>query len=54
MCHFLRRGTYASCLKGGADMTACRRISQLEVHQLFLSGLQVAYLVGLNGCEDPS
>ena len=39
--------------QGGADMTACRRISQLEVHQLLVSGLQIAYPVGLNGCEDP-
>ena len=39
--------------QGGTDMTACRRISQLEVHQLLISGLQVAYLVGLNGCKDP-
>ena len=34
-------------------MTTCRRISQLEVCQLLISGLQVAYLVGLNGCKDP-
>ena len=34
-------------------MTACRRISQLEVCQLLTSGLQVACLVGLNGCKDP-
>ena len=39
--------------QGEADMTACRRISQLEVCQLLVSGLQVAYPVGLNGCEDP-
>ena len=39
--------------QGGAEMTACRRISQLEVCQLLISGLQVAYLVGLNGCEEP-
>ena len=39
--------------EGGTDSMACRRISQLEVHQLLISGLQVAYLVGLNGCEDP-
>ena len=39
--------------QGGTDMTACRRISQLEVHQLLISGLQVAYLVGLNGHKDP-
>ena len=37
----------------GAEMAACGRISQLEVHQLLGSGLQVAYLVGLNGCEEP-
>ena len=34
-------------------MTTYRRISQLEVHQLLISGLQVAYPVGLNGCEEP-
>ena len=34
-------------------MTACGRISQLEVCQLLVSGLQVAYPVGLNGCEEP-
>ena len=34
--------------EGGADITACRRISQLEVCQLLVSGLQVAYPVGLN------
>ena len=39
--------------KGGTNSTACRRISQLEVHQLLNSGLQVAYLVGLNGCKNP-
>ena len=37
----------------GAEMTACRRISQLEVCQLIISGLQVAYLIGLNGCKEP-
>ena len=35
--------------QGGAEMTVCRRISQLEVCQLLVSGLQVAYPVGLNG-----
>ena len=34
-------------------MTNCGRISQLEVCQLLISGLQVAYPVGLNGCKDP-
>ena len=33
-------------------MTACRRISQLEVCQLLISGLQVIYPVGLNVHED--
>ena len=37
----------------GAEMTACRRISQLEVCQLLVSGLQVAYPIGLNGHEEP-
>ena len=37
----------------GAEMTACRRISQLEVCQLLISSPQVAYLIGLNGCKEP-
>ena len=37
----------------GAEMTACGRISQLEVCQLLISGLQVAYPIGLNGHEEP-
>ena len=37
----------------GAEMTACGRISQLEVHHLLISGVQVAYPIGLNGCEEP-
>ena len=36
-----------------AEMTACRRISQLEVHNLLVSGLQVAYPIGLNEHEEP-
>ena len=39
--------------QGGAEMTACRRISQLEVCQLLVSSLQVTYPVGLNGHEEP-
>ena len=39
--------------QGVAEMTTCRRISQLEVCQLLVSGLQVTYLVGLNGHEEP-
>ena len=38
--------------QGGAEMTACGRISQLEVHQLLMSGLQVTYPIELNGCEE--
>ena len=34
-------------------MTACGRISQLEICQLLISGPQVASPVGLNGCEEP-
>ena len=39
--------------EGGTNSTTCGRISQLEVHQLLISGPQVAYPVGLNGCKDP-
>ena len=54
-CHvpLPKEGKLGIMPQGGADMTACRRISQLEVCQLLISGLQVAYPVGLNGCEDP-
>ena len=37
----------------GAEMTTCRRISQLEVCQLLITGQQVAYPIGLNGHEEP-
>ena len=37
----------------GAETTACRIISQLEVCQLLISGPQVTYPIGLNGCEEP-
>ena len=39
--------------QGGTNMTACRRISQLEVCLLITSGCQIAYPVGLKGQEDP-
>ena len=39
--------------QGGTDMTACKRISQLEVCQHLVSGQHVTYLVGLNGHKDP-
>ena len=37
----------------GAEMTPCRQISQLEVCQLLVSDLQIAYPIGMNGCEEP-
>ena len=37
----------------GAEATACGRVSQLEVCQLLISGLEVAYPIWLNGCEEP-
>ena len=54
-CHVLlpKEGHLGIPPQGEADMTTCRRVSQLEVHKLLASGLQVAYPVGLNGHEDP-
>ena len=54
-CHapLPKEGHLGILSQGGTDMTACRRISQLEVCQLLVSGLQVTYPVGLNGCEEP-
>ena len=37
----------------GAEVTPCRQISQLEVHQILITGPQVTYPVGLNGSEEP-
>ena len=48
-----REGHLGILPQEGAEMTVCGRISQLEVHQLLISGLQVNYPVGLNGCEEP-
>ena len=39
--------------QGGVEATPCRQISQLEVCQLLISGLQVTYPIGLNGCDEP-
>ena len=54
-CHapFPKEGHLGILPQGGAVMTTCKRISQLEVCQLLVSGLQVTYPVGLNGHEDP-
>ena len=40
-------------VKGSTSSVNCRRISQLEVHQLFSLGSQVIYPAGFNGCEVP-
>ena len=37
----------------GVEATPCGRISQLEVCQLLVSGPQVTYPIGLNGCGEP-
>ena len=36
-----------------AEVTPCGQISQLEVCQLLITSPQVAYPIGLNGCEEP-
>ena len=55
-CHMPlpREGHLSILAEGGTSSAAlCRRVSQLEVHQLLSSGSQVVYPVGLNGCEVP-
>ena len=54
-CHapLLKEGHLGILLQGEADMSAYGKTSQLEVCQLLVSGPQVAYPVGLNGCEEP-
>ena len=39
--------------QGGAAVTPCRQISQLEVCQLLIAGTQVVYPIGLNVCKEP-
>ena len=48
-----REGHLSILVEGGTSSATCRRVSQLEVHQLLSSGSQVIYPVGLNGCEVP-
>ena len=52
-CHapLLRKGHLSILPEGSTSRAACRRLSQLEVHQLLSSGLQVIYPVELYGCE---
>ena len=54
-CHapFTKEGHLGVLPQRGTNMTTYRRISQLEVCQLLISGLQVTYLVGFNGHEEP-
>ena len=54
-CHapLPREGHLGILPEGGTNSATCGRISQLEVCHLLISGLQVIYLVGLNGCEVP-
>ena len=56
ICHvpLPKEGHFGILPQRGAEMTACGRISQLEVHQLLISDLQVAYPIGLNGYEEPN
>ena len=53
-CHApLPEGHLGILPQRGAEVTPCRQISQLEVCQFLISGPQVAYPIGLNGCEEP-
>ena len=54
-CHapFPKEGHLDMLPAGGTNSTTWRRISQLEVCQLLISGLQVTYPLGLNGHEEP-
>ena len=40
-------------LQRGMEVTPCGQISQLEVCQLLITGLQVVYPIGLNGHDEP-
>ena len=48
-----REGHLSIQPEGGTSSATCRRVSQLEVHQVLSMGLQVIYPVGLNGCKVP-
>ena len=55
ICHvpLPREGHLSVLPEGGTSSATCRRVSQIEVHQLLSSGLQVVYPIGLNGQETP-
>ena len=48
-----REGHLSALVEGGTSSATCKRVSQLEVHQLLSSSSQVVYPVGLDGCEVP-
>ena len=48
-----KEGHLSVLAEEGTSHVPCRRIQQLEVHQLLSSGSQVVYLEGLNGCQVP-
>ena len=48
-----REGHLSILVEGSTSSVACRRIIQLEVHQLLSSGSKAIYLAGLNGCHVP-
>ena len=54
-CHapLPKEGHLGTLPEGGTNSATCGRISQLEVCQLLILGLQVVYPVGLNGCKVP-
>ena len=53
MFPLLKEGFLSILVEGSISSVNCRRISQLEVHQLLSSGSQAIYLEGINGCELP-
>ena len=46
-------GHLSVMMEGNTSNVPCRKICQLEVHQLLSSGSQVVYPEGLNGCQAP-
>ena len=48
-----KEGHLSTQVAGGTGSATCRRVSQLQVHQLLSLGSQIVYPVGLNGCEVP-
>ena len=53
-CHvpLPKEGYFGILPQRGVEAIPCRQISQLEVCQLFVTGPQVVYPIGLNGCNE--